>query len=497
MRIATAVGLVVILALGVMVTQSLLALSVPGMSSDDAYLHLRQIESIRASGIPLTHDALSPTGNRLLVTPLYDYLLALAAVVMPAITALKIVPAIGAGLLVILVFLLAYELAQDVMSALFAALAMAFMPAFGVSLNTAMPVSWILALTSLLLWQLMSVGSRKELGIYAALIIILSFTHPAVVLVLLGLLFYAGLLVIEELKTEKGFNEVLLFSTLFIVWSLTVRFKEALLAQGPAVVFQNIPAALRATYFAQIQVIDAVGLIGVLPFLFGSYMIYTYIFRERQRNVYLLLGFALAMGLLLWMGIIQPLLGVMFLGLVLSVLFGVSVKRTADYVAHTRAAALRIPLLCLLFLLLALSSLLPAMQVAKATLASAPAQGELDQLASMKDGLPTDAVIMAMPEEGFRVEALAGRKVVQDTDFLLQKDAAQRYADIQRIFTGALKVDAVGLLNKYGATHIYISPEARARYNITRPSYADESCFPTVYDKAALVVRSVCKVEQS
>ena len=492
----TALVLALLLAVSITVIHSLSALSVPGLSSDDAYLHLRQMDSIRTTWLPLVHDPLAPAGSRLLVTPLYDYLLAFASVFLSPIVVLKVVPAILVGLLVFLVFLLTSRITQDNAASLLAAFCAAVMPVLSrTTVNTANAAPFVLMLALFLLLQLVRFEGRA-LPIYALVIILLSFAHPSVVLVLLGLLFYAALMVVSDLRIERGMGEVLLFSTLFIVWSLAVRFKDILVSLGPGIIFQNIPSSLRASSFAQLSVLDAVFLIGIVPVLVGSYIIYTYMFREQHRDIYLLLGFALAMGVMLWLGAVDHSLGLIFLGIILSVLFGVGVKRSSDYLRGTKASGWALPLGLLLLLVIVFSSLWPAINMTKMTLAAAPLQDELDDLRYMADAIPSDSVLLTMPEEGFEVEAVAGFKVVQDGDFTVQHDAAQRYQDVQTMFTSHSKVDAVTLLNKYHVTHIYLSRAAQKRYAMDMPFYASgESCFPVVHRGAALLLSSVCKVE--
>jgi hypothetical protein len=497
MKKSTGYAIAIIMALAVTIIQSMLALGVPGMSTDEAYSHLRQVESIRNTGFPLSHDDLSPVGKRFLVTPLYDYVLTIVSFIVPSLVAIKVVPAIFAGILVVLVFGITLRLTQEPVAGLFAALALATMPALmGSSVNTASSTLMILSMTTLLLWQLMALPSPTSLGFYTLLIILLSFTHPSVALVLVGLLLYGMLLMIGEMRGIHGLDEILLFSTLFIVWSLIVRFKDALVMLGPMIVFQNIPSAMRDAYFSQLSVLNAVVLVGVLPFLFGSYIVYTYTFRERWQDIYLLMGFALGMGLLLAMGIVRPLLGVMFLGLVLSIMFGVWVKRILDYVKDTRFVWLRVPLMLVLVAGLVVFSLLPAWRTASVTVGMSPSQEELDSLSWMDENLPKDAVVLARTDEGFRVEALSHRRVVQDQDFILQKDAEQRFMDIDAMYKSVSEVDAITLLNKYGVTHIYVSPKMRQEFKTGKPAYSDDAkCFSVVYDDAALVLRSLCRVE--
>jgi hypothetical protein len=424
----------------------------------------------------------------------YDYLLAVVSLATGPIIALKIIPAFFSGLFVVLIYALTRRITQDPLAAVASSLAAASMPVLASLLNTASPASLVLCLTVILLLLLLSLQRTFAAGLYSTMLVVLAFIHPSVVVVVLGLLFYAALLVMEELKVEQSWREVLFISLFFVLWTLVFRFKNALTMLGPAVIYQNIPPVMGA--FGSLDVMQALALIGLVPFLTGSYMVYRYLFRERRRDIYLILGFALAVGLLLWQGAIEPPLGLSFLGLTLAVLFGIWFKGIAEYLATTRLARHTPLLLALVLILLLASSLWPAIVAANDALASAPSPDVVNSLLELRQRLPENAVLLTMTEEGFSVEALAERHVVQDSDFLLQRDATQRYADVQTMYTSRSVVDAVHLLQRYGVTHIYVSPLAVERYGKDLLPYITQSdCFVQMYEGAVRVVQTTCKVK--
>jgi hypothetical protein len=495
MNTRVALVIVVLLGLSSAVVQAYFALSVPGLSSDDAYLHVRQVGHIRATFLPIGVDPLTDA-PRSYVTPGYEYLLVALTLVMGTVTALKVVPAFFGGVLVVLVFFLTRRITNDPLASLAAAVATCAMPVLGALINTGSPATLVLCLTVILLLLLLNLQHSFAAGVYGTLLVTLAAVHPAVALVVIGLLFYAALLVMEEMKVEQAWREVLVFSLFFVLWSLIVRFRTALIALGPAVIYQNIPPSISP--FVGLDVMQALALIGIVPFLTGGYMVYRYLFRERRRDIYLVLGFALAVGLLLWQRIIEPTLGLLFLGLMLSVLFGVWCKVTADFLAKTRFASVSTVFVGAVLAALLISSLWPAVGAARESLAAAPPQEVIDDLVELRQRLPGKAVLLTMTEEGLTVEALAERKVVQDRDFLLQPDAAQRYEDIQKMYTERSIIDAVHLLQQYGVTHIYISPEAERRYGKDLLPYITESdCFVQQYEGAVRVVHTTCKVRES
>ena len=87
-----------------------------------------------------------------------------------------------------------------------------------------------------------------------------------------------------------------------------------------------------------------------------------------------------------------------------------------------------------------------------------------------------------LQKEGNLITAIAKRRNVLDSRFLLQQDAKQRFADVKRIYTAYLEIEVVSLLDKYGAEYIYFSDNAKTLFNKEELSYVGK-CFEKVYDK--------------
>ncbi len=479
--------LAVALAIGVVLIHAVVALNAPGLS-EDGYLYVRHVDSIRDNGLPMRDDPLSPVGKKLMTTPFYDYVVALFAVFLPVVVALKIVPALFSGLFVFLVFIAARRMTKDGFAALCAAIAASTMPVLAATINTGGPVSLVLSLTVLIVLLLQG---EMRVWVYVLLIVALSFTHASVVLVLLGLLFYAGLLVSEEFKIERSWWEILIFSTVFVLWSVLVRFGKTISDSGGDFMFLNAPLEARNALFGS-DILGIILLAGVVPSLVGAFMIYTFVFREHRRDVLIVIGFTLAMGLLLWSGLVTPLLGVSFLGAMLALLFGIGIHKVSETLRVSRASAFRVPALILVMVVLCASSIVPAYSSALSSLSDAPSGEELDFLDSTN--LANASVVMALPEEGYLLQSVANVRVVQDSDYILQKDAAQRYDDIKVLFRTKSTVTAVGIMARYEATHLYVSEEAMDRFG--RPSLIEDDCFVILKEGVSLLVERTCEVRK-
>jgi len=80
-----------------------------------------------------------------------------------------------------------------------------------------------------------------------------------------------------------------------------------------------------------VLVIDVLYAIGLLPLFFGIFTVYRYVLKEKHKEVYFMMAFALAIALLLWLKMIQLETGLLFLGAVLVILASQSFKLFFSY----------------------------------------------------------------------------------------------------------------------------------------------------------------------
>ncbi len=458
------------------------AFSTSYFSSDEAYFSLRQIENIKNTGFPLFKDSLSYSGNTFIFSPIFHYIIAFFALFMPVSIAAKLIPNILAASTVFFIFLIANKITKHKSISLFLAFISGFVPVFFADLNNISIYSLVFPLIFLLMYLFMSIRNRSVFYWYILVLILLSFVHPFVLLFCIGLLLYQVLLIVGDLKRDGAELEICLFSVFFVLWAQFLLYKKLFLFHGASVIWQNIPNQLLSGHFSSINAVEAIYMVGIIPLIYGIYLIFRYLFKEKRKDIYLLIGFALSTGLLLWIRLIRFRIGLMFLGLVLILLFAQYFKLFIHYIQQTRVS--RFITLFVVFVIIAfmITSVFPSIALAKYTVSSYITNEEINALSWIKEQTPEDAVIVASVKEGNLITAVAKRKNILDSYFFLRNDAEQRLDDVKNIFTSSFEIEVIDLMNKYKADYIYFSPRARDGFKITFLSYVSSGkCFEKIY----------------
>lgn len=459
-------------------------------SSPESYFVLRQVESIRETGVPLFEDRLSYGGRSQVFLPLYYYLLAGASFLFSPLIAFKVVPSILASTLVIVTYFVCRDLTKNREASLFAALLSAFVPVFVTETTNTLSnatLSVPLAFLVLHLFQLLSKDQRSVPWLLISLLA-LSLLDMSIFLVIGGLLFYLLLLRMERMEVSRAEAEIVLFATFFVMWLTLALFKRVLLVHGPTVVWQNIPPLLLDESFLHFNLLEAVSLIGLLPFIMGLYAGYAHIVMERKRVMFLFLGFALATFTLLGMRLIPLATGLVYLGITLVFLAGQGYKMLLVTIARSKFEPYGGWLRASMLILVVLTAVLPSASHALDKYSGTPSPEELAALAWLRENTPEDAVVLATLEEGHYITSLARRRNVMDGNFILVKDAADRLEDIETVFTTNSQTDAIRLLGKYGAEYVYLA-RARGRYGTASLPTQDERCLVQVYPANGSVTR--------
>lgn len=483
------------------------ALQTGEYSSSESYAVLRQVESIRTTGIPLYEDPLSYGGRTLTFLPLFHYLLAGLSAIFPEIIAFKVIPNILASTIVLITYLICRDFTKNREASLVAAFLSGFVPVYITETANSLSVySIIVPLTFLLLYSFQLLHKdQHSVPLLLFCLSLLAFLHANVFLVIMGLLFYLLLVKMEKLESSRAETEVVLFATVFVTWLNFIFSKKMLLAHGPAVVWQNIPPQLLYQFFTEFNLVEAVSLIGLLPFIFGLYAGYKHLMVERKRVVILYIGFALAVFSLLGMRLIPLSVGLIYLGITLVLLFGQCYKLMLVTISKSKFEPyghwIRITLLGVILI----TGLLPSATYALEKLDQAPSREEMAAFTWLRTMTPEDAVVLSTLNEGHYITALAKRRNVMDNNFILIPDAAERLEDIDSIYTAHSQTEAIRLLDKYDANYVYIW-QARGEYGLVRLPTWDERClvrvFPTeVYmnqselDTLPLVLERRCTIQ--
>ncbi|MBI5871687.1 hypothetical protein HZB88_01225 [archaeon] len=469
----------------------------PNYSSDNAYYNIRQIGYIQENLKPLFYDELSYGGRYVLDSHIFHYVLALFGLI--SWHALKVVPALFVSLTALLVFFLAKRLTGNNYASLFSAFVSSFMLIF--IKQTLNQVSVYSLAAPIMLWAVyvfacLDAGaeqagtySGRGIGLFAFLMVILTLIQPLNAIIPVALLFYLGLLGLEGQKPHKITKEVVVFSILITILLNLIVFKKAFLEFGIGALWQNIPFGLLASYFREITIADAVYGIGVLPLIIGAVGLSWGLAGEKN-NIALLVGaFILADVALLVLKLIPLAVGLIYLGIMLAVTCSIAFDKFLAYISITRFSKHKTAIALLLVGFVGVSIILPSVLSADDMMDKAVSKEEIEALEWIRDNTPGSSIILGDVYEGHKINFIAERKNVIDTNFIFAPD---RYDDVVEIYNAESVLRAMQLLRKYKVDYIYFSDRTKERYEIDTLKYiVDENCFERQFENEGSEVYEV------
>ncbi len=461
----------------------------------ESYFDIRQIIHVRLFDAPIFEDAMSYGGRHFFFLPLFHYLMAGFGLLFPLHPVLKLIPNIAASTIVIITYFISYELTKEKIPSLLAALASGLVPMFIFeTVNSVSAYSFSIPLFFFMIYCMMRIEERKYVWLFLGGLLLLTFLDSLALLLMLGLLVYIGLVHLEQIKYNPAETELILFGTLLATGITFLIFKTPLLVHGPSVIWQNVPEMVRNDYFYRFSVLADVFMIGAIPFIAGLFIIYKYVLRQHEKDIYLFTGLVFATLALAWLKLINIAIGLIFLGILLSILFSQFAKMSLAYIANTRFSRYRNPYIALLFLALLATSGYHSAQSAGESVKDTLSENEVRALLWLKSSTEPDAVVAASLREGHLITGIAQRKNIADTNFLLVNDASQRAKDIETIYTTPYEIEAIRILNRYDTTYIFLSKRTVSSYGNLR--YAnDKNCFENMFENAdVLIYKSLCKV---
>lgn len=458
--------------------------------SYDSYSDLRQIESISETGIPIFIDDLSYGGRTHLFPPLFYYLVSVFDFIGLELAA-KVVTNLLFSLVVVGVFLISKLITKNRLIALITAFFSGFIP---VIFSTAFEVSTYslaLPLSLFVLYFFMHIQSKYHLNMLLIFTLILVLSHSSIFFLLLGFLAYLLILRIENIESDNKENEYILFTLLLALWLYFIIYKKAFFIHESLVIWQNIPLQILTNYFYTFSIIESLYYIGVIPILFGVYAFYNVFFKAKKKSVLLIIASASVMVICLWMKLVPFQFGLMYLGIFILILAGYALKIMYYYLKKTKVPSFANWFLAGVFILFLVTSLMPSLSLASKALEKIPSDAEINAMLWLKNNTAEDATIMARVEEGFLITYFAQRKNVLDNDFLMVKDAQQRYDDSVSIYSFRLKTEVVKRLNRYDVDYIYFSGKFGDQKKFY---YLDEDCFEQVYNETVMIYKVRCKI---
>ncbi len=454
------------------------ALLVPNLSYD-SYFHLRQVEHIGQTGLPLFNDPLSYGGRDLTFLPFFYYLMALFALIVPLKVVAIVLPNIFLSLLPLIVFLISKNISKSEEGALFAALLTGFLPILFATANSFSTEMLLIPLLFLTIYAFLRISEKKYLYMYILIFLVSSLTSPVTFLLIMGFIIYLLLSILENKKINKAEIEVILFSFLFFVWTQFLFFKQLFAQEGLGFIWQNIPKAIITQYFPTISLPQAVVLVSVVPFLAGIYVVYRALFQLHNSRAFLLISFVISTSFLAWFRLIPFKISLMFFGVVLAILFSMFYEELRQYIAKTKIARKNwLPGVMILILLptMFLPAALSALSV------ETPSNREITAFQWIADHTPEKAGVLARLEEGHLITYYASRHNLIDDQFRLIKDVNSRFEDVNILYHTTFQTQAIGLLEKYNIQYIVLTSHTQQKEKLETFRYLSKKCFDLVYN---------------
>ncbi|MEK6856773.1 MAG: hypothetical protein AABX49_02035 [Nanoarchaeota archaeon] len=456
---------------------------------NSGYLVERYTQNVLETGKPLFYDTLSYNGREVLYSPLWHYVLAIFGLVFGSF-AFKLVPALVSSSIVLVVYLLSKKIVDNDELALFIALMSGFIPVVFVdSLISASVYSLAIPLMFYLIYLFMDLN-EKNVGIFLTLSFFLSLLHPVSILFSLGLMVYYLLSLSENMKIPTLNLEVMAFTFVSTFLIQFLIYKKAFLEYGFSVIWHNVPSQILWSYF-DFDIFGMLYRVGALTLIFGLIGIIWGIIKRKDR-IMLLCGFALATLILLWLRLLEPRIGMMFLSVALVVASAFTLNLFLNYLGKTKLPHYRLS-----FIMIVLGLIISSLAVPSFVLASkhikedVPSGYELLVLRWIRENALPDVTIVAPLGKGHIMTALAGKRTVLDDNFLLAPETSERYGDIERLYSTKSEVEALEIIAKYNIDYVFIPIETELEYGKVKWT-DDESCFRGIFFGTPKVYQVIC-----
>lgn len=468
----------------------------PEFSEDQAYFTLRQIENIKQTGQHISYDELSFGGKEQINPPFFFYFLSFFDIFLPINLVAKIIPNIFASLLIFIVYGIARTLTKDENVSLFAAFISGFIPIFvSKTINSISPYTLIIPLIFYMIYCLLRINDKKYIYYFIIASFFSAIISASSFLIIITMFFFLILIRLEKLKLTRIEIELILFVIFLITLIEFFIYKQAFLIHGVSLIWQNIPTSVLNNFFSELNILQAIYQIGIIPFLCGIYITYNYLFRKKSKNIYLLISFLITVALLLWLKLINLNLGLIFLGVVLVLLFSRFLKSFLNYLNRTKFSNYKTLFFIVIFIIFFLSSIIPSYYYSLDELENSPSKEKINALLWLKTNAP-NSKILATFEEGNIISYFTNNKNVFDTNFLLVKDINNIVGDIQTIYTTIFETEAIKLMQKYNTNYLFFSNKAKKEYNINEISYIPSNCFEKIYSDGIEIYKLNCKLEE-
>ncbi len=474
------------------------AFQTPYFADTESYFHLRQIEHIKESGLPLFKDNLSYGGRTYVFLPFFHYLIAFFTLFSPVLFIAKIIPAILASFSILLVYLIAKKITNLEEVSVISAFIAAFIPIyFKETINILSIYSLAIPLSLLLIYFYLTVNAKGYAILLTGTLLLFLLTKPTIMIMILSFIVYIIFIKIENLPIEREETEIVLFSVILSLWFYLLLYKNAFLTHSYAFLWHNVPLKYFTSYFNQISIMEAIYQIGIIPFFAGIYCTYKYVFKKREKAMYLLISVVITTTLLMWLQLIELNVALIYLSFFMILLFAKILADFLKYLQETKFNRYKPVILSILIVIFLLSSVLPSLVYANQNLQTNTKQNEINALLYLYANTEQDATILASLHDGHMIAYFANRKTVADDNFMLIDNINERVTDIDTLFTTYSKIKAAEILDKYSVDYIMLSDQVKKEYSLTDLRFIDDQCFEKSVIYNVTIYKNKCKLVTS
>ena len=490
---------VIILILIFIITLSLrLYLTFKAQSFDlNSYFNLKEIKHIRETGKAFFYDSVNE--RFVIFSPVFHYLIAFFSLFMPVGTASKIIPNIFASLFIFVAYLISKKVTNKEVPSLFISFLSGFIPIFfGETFNSISIYTLIVPLMFYNVYCFMNLNKQNKNNInhFIMTSALLPLIHPISFVLIIGYMIYLLFLRIEGIRQKKLELELILFSTFWFLWVQFMLYRKIIMMHGSQIIIKNIFINEFSRY-TQVGILDAINKIGLIPFVYGLYVLYQGIFRGsiKDKNMFIFIGIAISTLIFMWLRVVPINIMLIFFASDMVLLFSYiyTVNVTEQNKIINFFSRYKVFFLIIFYLTFILTSVGPTITYANEKIKNTPKLGEINILSQMQN-----KTFISSPDAGFFINYYSKSKVIADDNIFLFKDSKKILRDISTVYTTISEIEAVSILNRYNVTDIYLSKKERNKYGIDKIPYIDDKkCFTPTYMDGAVTYEVKCKVIES
>ena len=469
----------------------ILVFSLPNFTYD-SYFHLRQVEHIASTGLPIYDDPLSYGGRNLFFLPGFHYFVAVFDLFLPLEFIAKIIPGVLLSLLTVAVYFLSKKVTKNVNGSLISAFIAGFLPIL-FNTNTFNPEPLFLLLLLINIYAFLNIKDKKFLSVYILSFLALTLTSSATAILLIGFGIYLLLSLLENKKVNRAEIELIVFSLFFFIWVQFLFYKRIFLTEGISFIWQNVPLQIIQQYFPQVSITKAIFLVSIIPFLAGIFVVYRSLFELKGQKSFLLISFGISTTILAWFRIIQFQLSLAFFGLILAILFASFYRDAMNYFNKTRLIKMKKFFVGGIIALLLLSLIYPAIN--NALKQNTPTDEQVEAFKWLNGNTPKNSKVAALLEEGHLITYYGQRQNFMDDHFSLIKNIEKRFGQLNSLFVTKFQTQALDISQEYEIDYLVVSPKATTKYKVNKLGYLSKSCFQKVYDVETKIYLIKCEIK--